>query len=230
MAQSFTSALREAYQEAKDPQYATQMSAYMRNLFPFFGIKSPIRKSIEANLIKTHKIELQDRTKEIILQLWNEPEREYQYTAMHIAEKYLKKEPLNKELLAFYEGLILKKSWWDSVDFIAPTLIGRHFLKDQKYIDVTIHKWISSKNIWLVRSAVIFQLKYKHETNADLLFAIILQVKDEREFFIQKAIGWALREYSKVNPMAIKSFIQSTTLAPLSRREGMKHLIRTGFQ
>jgi 3-methyladenine DNA glycosylase AlkD len=121
------------------------------------------------------------------------------------------------------ERLITTKSWWDSVDSIAP-LVGELARKYPELVEENINHWSKHDNYWLRRASILFQLKYKDETNEALLYDYMVKNADSKEFFIQKAIGWALREYSKTNPKSVKAFIEGNQLAPLSIREGSKYL------
>lgn len=158
----------------------------------------------------------------MIEELWEKDEREYQYTALVYIEKSLNK--LQKSDLPFMEMLITTKSWWDTVDAIAPKAVGKIAEKFPEVVEETMNGWAVSENMWLRRAALLFQLKYKQNTNEELLYHYIVQNADSKEFFIRKAIGWALREYSKTNPASVKQFIEGTRLAPLSVREGSKYV------
>ena len=107
---------------------------------------------------------------------------------------------------------------------IATRLVGNLVLENPILIDTTMNDWVIDNNIWLRRTAILFQLSYKEQTNEDILYEYIVKNADRKEFFIQKAIGWALREYSKTNPESVTRFIKTTDLAPLSRREGSKYI------
>lgn len=135
----------------------------------------------------------------------------------------LKKE-LKKESMEKLERLITIKSWWDTVDLLASVLVGELCMRYPELIDSYIHKLAEDHNIWLARTSILFQLKYKERTDAELLGKIIVKNSKSKEFFINKAIGWALREYSKTNPEWVRKFIGDTTLHPLSIREGSKYL------
>ncbi len=125
--------------------------------------------------------------------------------------------------------LIISNSWWDSIDFISPKLVGYVFKTYPELIPTYTDKWIESDNFWLQRSAILFQLKYKQNTDFELLKSIILRLNTEEEFFIRKSIGWALREYSKTNPKAVKDFIENNELKPLSAKEGLKFIVKSRF-
>jgi len=114
---------------------------------------------------------------------------------------------------------------WDTVDGLNK-LVGLHFKQHPSLIRPVTERWVESGNIWLQRVSMIFQLTYKDKTDADLMFDYIRRLSKSKEFFIQKGVGWALRQYSKINPEAVAQFIAATPLAPLTKREGMKALTR----
>lgn len=200
---------------------AEKMSAYMKNKFPFLGIKKPQRSKLQKEFIKQWK-----KTKEIdwsfIFELWGLPEREFQYLALELIISLSDK--LRKADISKIEQLITNKSWWDTVDILASNAVGIICERYPKLIEDTILSWSKDDNIWLSRSAILFQLRYKEKTNTNLLAKVIIENSNSDEFFINKAIGWALREYSKTNKDWVKEFIQQNTLKPLSIREGSKYL------
>ena len=216
-------ALIELLREHADEELAGPMSAYMRNQFPFLGIKSPLRKQLLKKMFMEYEIpvgkELLDETAAIYSLL----EREFQYVAIALLDKG--KKQLGFSQLTFCEKLITEKSWWDSVDSIAPSIVGRIVLTDRDAGEEVMRQWSASPNMWLNRSAILHQLKYKTNMNEEFLYSIIQTHIGSSEFFIQKAIGWVLREYAKTNPDSVLSFVNSTNLKPLSRREALKHLI-----
>jgi len=124
--------------------------------------------------------------------------------------------------IELFELMITNKSWWDTVDLITTNLVGNYFkLFPEQIIPIT-KIWIESDNIWLQRTCLIFQLKYKEEIDTDLLTDYILQLKDTKEFFINKAIGWILREYTRTNPEWVIDFVNKYELSNLSKREALK--------
>ena len=156
----------------------------------------------------------------IITELWSKPQREFQYFAIDLNRKYLKK--IEFQDIELFELMITNKSWWDTVDLIATNLVGAYFkLFPEQIIPVT-KKWMNSDNMWLQRTCLIFQLKYKEEIDTDLLTDYILQLKDTKEFFINKAIGWILREYTRTNPEWVIDFVNKHELSNLSKREALK--------
>jgi len=213
--------LTDLFEEHRNEENAGPMKKYMKDHFPFLGIKSPLRKDLEKQFFKETEILKAPFSKDFVLALWEKGEREYHYTAITYMGKFLKK--LDKGVIPFFESLITSNSWWDSVDSIAP-LVGEMARRYPDVIEETINQWSVHDNMWLRRTAILFQLKYKGQTNETILYQYIVINADSKEFFIQKAIGWALREYSKTNPASVKSFIEGNTLAPLSIREGSKYL------
>jgi 3-methyladenine DNA glycosylase AlkD len=214
--------IKHVFSQNSDKEKGYAMSKYMRFNFEYHGINSPTRKELQKEFLKDNPLSEIENLEEVINKLWDLPQREYQYFAMEIMHKLTSNQ--DSSFIDFLEKLILKKSWWDSIDFISPTLLGELFKKYPGKIEYNIEKWMNSGNFWLQRSCILFQLKYKNETNFDLLKSLIYKLKDEKEFFIRKAIGWSLREYSKTNPDAVLNFIENTELSKLSRTEGLKHI------
>ena len=214
--------LVDLFEQHRDQEKAIPMQNYMKNHFPFLGIKTPERRSLVKQFFVESGILKSDFQTDFILTLWKKDEREYQYAALDYLEKSMKR--LEKQHLPFLEQLITSKSWWDTVDIIAPKPVGAIASKHPEVIADRIENWASGDHIWLRRSAILFQLKYKAHTDEELLYRYIVQNKESKEFFIQKAIGWALREYSKTNPASVRAFIESTALPSLSVREGSKYI------
>ncbi len=215
------SRLINSFLENKNEERAVQMAAYMKNKFPFLGIPKPERAKLQKDFIKQAK-KKGSIDWALVFKLWEMPQREFQYLAVDYLQAL--KNFLQKGDIDQVKTLIITKSWWDTVDSIAQNLVGQLCLKYPELIESHILKWAQSENIWLVRVAIIFQLKYKEKTDTKLLGLIIKQNCDTKEFFINKAIGWALRQYSKTNKEWVKQFIENNQLHPLSVREGSKYL------
>ena len=129
---------------------------------------------------------------------------------------------LEKEDIDLFEYMVTNKSWWDTIDYIAPKLIGNYFKKFPEHRELYIQKWIASNHIWLQRSAILFQLKYKSDLDMKFLERIILSLNNTDEFFINKAIGWVLREYSRTNPNWVVEFVKKIPLSNLSKKEALR--------
>ncbi len=204
------------------------MSAYMRGQFQFFGVDSPTRKRIEADSIR----DVVDNADpfEVALELWSYPQRECLYVAVDLLRRSLSKKRLPNidpaGALHTLEYLITHASWWDTIDSLAPNtgypLLTRF---DGMDLAATARRWIEHDHLWLQRSAILLQLKAKDRTDVDLLFELILRRSEESEFFLRKGAGWALREYSKTDPAAVRTFLDRfrERLSPLTLREASKY-------
>lgn len=211
-----------AFEVHANPEIAAGAEKYMRNQYSFYGIPSPSRAIIFKDFIKTYGLPEIADLDEIILNAWQLPQRDMQYAAMNVLDKTIKKMPAQSIFLL--EKLIIQKSWWDTIDFIAPSLVGTLFKRYPEIRDETISRWMDSGNFWLQRSCLLFQLKYKQATDEKLLFELCNRLSGEKEFFVRKAIGWALRQYARTAPEQVREFVAKTNLQPLSRKEALKHL------
>lgn len=198
------------------------MENYMKNNFEFYGVRSPLRKRIFRQIMKENKLPNAEEYKTIVLKMMHYPKREMNYCGIDLAIKCQKKYNSDTDL-NYITTLITTNSWWDSVDIIAPNLLGNYLHIFPQLISNTLKEYKASHNIWLYRSCILFQLKYKSKTNANLLFEICKYFKDSKEFFVQKAIGWALREYAKTDAQTVYNFVDSTDLVNLSKKEACKY-------
>jgi len=214
------------FEENSHTDNAVRMKSYMRDQFEFYGIKSPLRKELLRQFLNKNGKPSIESLKDVVQLLWDNEHREMQYLAMDIMQKYLNK--LDEPFLPFLENLILQKSWWDTVDWIAPNGFGRVFQRYPHHIKRITERWIQSDNIWLQRSSIIFQLKYRERTDHELMFDYILLRAESKEFFVRKGSGWALRQYSKYNAKAVIDFIKNheDVLSNLTKKEGLKWLER----
>ena len=195
--------LYEEMIQHKNEEQARQMSKYMLNKFEYIGIRTPERRKIFKNFFKEYKNE-EKIDWEFVNKCWENKYREFQY----IAADYLKnmKDKLTRDDIPKLKQLILKKSWWDTIDNLDMT-IGALALKDSN-VNKILLEWSLDENIWLRRIAIDHQLLRKEKTNTELLEKILKNNLGQAEFFINKAIGWALRDYSKTNPEWVKNFIE----------------------
>ena len=214
--------LIELFQQNANTNDAKPMEKYMKNLFPYLGIKTPQRRELLKQFYKEYGKPEITELKQISRELWELPEREFQYCAVGMLQLF--KNKVNADFIKHYEKLITTKSWWDTVDGIASNLVGSLFKKYTEMIKPHTEKWQASGNMWLQRTALLFQLNYKADTDVGLMFDIICRNLGSKEFFINKAIGWILREYSKTDAQAVIDFVEKTDLAPLSKREALKWL------
>ena len=202
------------------PENAVPMRRYMREQFDFLGIKTPVRIRLVRDYLSKYADAATKDLSGLALDLWALPYREYQYAALDVLDRHQKR--LEAEDIPMLERLITNKSWWDTVDALAARIAGSLLRRNPGVVEPAVSRWRNSDNLWLRRTAILFQLKYKHTTDEELLFEIIRENAGSSEFFLQKAIGWALREYSKTNPRGVQEFVRRESLAALSRREALK--------
>lgn len=217
------SSLIQLFEQNADPKRAIEMSAYMKHIDEFHGISAPVRKQLAKDVVNAHGKDALSDWKEIILSLMKYGKREGMYCAIEYAEKAHKY--WKEDAIDYLLTLISHHSWWDSVDAIAP-LIGIYFKKFPKKRDEYIKMWMESGNLWLLRTCLLFQKRYKQDTDIQLLYALCLQLASEKEFFIRKGMGWALREYSYVNPDSVSDFVEKSPLSALTKKEAMRAIKR----
>lgn len=221
---AFINDLETAFQEKHHAENAFAMAKYMRNHFSFYGIKTEVRRQVFKKILKGNQQEVKENTKAIALELFTKPQRELHYCAIEILIKQLKGN-YKKDDIQLIEKLIITNSWWDSVDTIAKYILGEYLLEHPLETEKVIERFSNSDNMWLNRSAILFQLGYKQKTNFNLLKSECEKHKNSNEFFIQKAIGWALREFTKTNPEAVRNFVVNNNLKPLSKKEALKNIL-----
>jgi len=214
--------LKALFEQNADPTQAGPMKKYMRDQFEYLGIKSPQFKVLLKQFLSEHGLPAVNDLDQIVRELWSLPEREFQYLGVSLMSR-LENQLLPKSTKTI-EYTITQKSWWDTVDSIAGGTVGIHFRRFPEVCGKYLAKWRKSDNFWLRRTTILFQLNYKKETDFELLCDIIRENLGSKEFFINKAIGWALRQYARSDPKAVKKFVKATPLHPLSRREAMKHI------
>ncbi len=216
--------IKAALRKEGNPIRIPQMEAYMRNQFPFYGVMSTPRKELLKALKKEHLEVLDSNEKRALIQLlWEEEHRECQLVALDWLMQWKPKEFTASDIDLF-EWLITTKSWWDTVDGIAPNVVGKYARIFPEQMKETLHRWESHDSFWIRRACLIFQLRYRQETDLDLLQYFINKFKPDREFFIQKAIGWSLREVSKWNPTWVARVVEEEQLTGLAKREASKYI------
>jgi 3-methyladenine DNA glycosylase AlkD len=196
------------------------MKKYMRNQFEFLGINSPRRKELFRTFVRENGWPETEDMEQVCRDLYLNSHREYHYYAIEMIDRNIKR--FNEASVKLFEYMIVTNSWWDTVDFIAVNILGKFFKRYPGLISEVTEKWMNSGNIWLQRACLLFQLKYKKNTDLPLLYRFIQILRTSDEFFIQKAIGWILREYSKSDPEEIQAYSGRTDLKPLSRREALR--------
>jgi len=219
----FCSDLEADFRKASNSELAIPMENYMKNNFTYFGIKTEKRRAIFKSNHEQNKAEVKSNFRAIALELFQMKEREFHQTAIDLLLKEFKKKFVLEDI-QLIEKLIITNSWWDSVDTIAKYILGGYLSQFPSETLKVVKRFSNSENMWLNRCAILFQLSYKEKTNFEILKSECEKHKDSNEFFIQKAIGWALRDYSRFNPNEVKAYVNSTNLKPLSRREALRLL------
>ena len=211
-------ALEAALTARADPTKAVAMAAYMKDHFPFLGVPSPERRQAQREALGDWKAPTAEELDTFARTCWARDEREYQYAACDLLVRHVKR--LGPDVLDLCEELITTKSWWDTVDVLAARVVGPHARRP------VIARWLTSGDLWLERAAILHQLGYEDRTDEAFLFHACLAHAASTEFFHRKAIGWALRQYARVAPDAVRTFVtdHADELSGLSKREALKHL------
>lgn len=220
---NFKQELEKELHKKSNREVAIPMENYLKNHFTCLGIKTVERRTIFKSVYKKHKTEVKSNFRNITWELFQEKEREFHQCAIDLIQNEIKNNFVFEDI-KLIEKLIITNAWWDTVDLLAKYLVGGYLKKFPVETSKVIARFSNSKNMWLNRSAIIFQLSYKEKTDFNILKLECEKHKYSREFFIQKAIGWALREYSKYNPQGVKKYIESTQLKPLSQKEALRLL------
>ena len=217
---NFIETLQSEFEAQADSKIAKEQCAYLRNQFLFYGMKTPVRRAIQKPFLAKAYLPPKENLESLVKTLWNKPQREYHYFAQELTQKYVNQ--MEEKDILLFEFMVVNNSWWDTVDFIAPKLIGEYFDVFPERRDSFVNKWLLSKNIWRQRSCIIFQLLRKEKTDTEFLGKVINSLLGSKEFFVNKAIGWALRDYSRTDAEWVKHFASKTDLHPLSRREALR--------
>ncbi|MFF3751978.1 DNA alkylation repair protein [Streptomyces sp. NPDC002018] len=214
--------LTAVYPTAADPVRAGKSFAYMKGIAPFLGIATPERRALSRSVLAGTARPDETDCAAIALRCWELPEREYQYFAVDYLRRYSGR--CSSGFLPVVRHLVTTVPWWDTVDPLAAHVAGPLVTADRALTD-DMDRWIDDEDLWVARTALLHQLAYKGGTDAARLFDHCLRRAGHPGFFIRKAIGWALREYAKTDPAAVREFVEGARdrLSPLSVREALKH-------
>ena len=221
-------ALRAALRSGADAERAVGQQRYMKSAMPFLGLTSPGRRALVRPVLADPALRLETRTAfgGAVLSLWDEAAfREERYAALDLLRHRTYRPWRDPDLMPLVEHLVVTGAWWDLVDETS-NVVGEVLLLDPEGEGLRMRDWAERESLWLRRSAIISQLRHKERTDTDLLEAVIEPNFDDHEFFIRKAIGWALRQYARTDPVWVQTFVDRHThrLSGLSRREALKHL------
>jgi 3-methyladenine DNA glycosylase AlkD len=210
--------------EQADPEKAAGMRAYLKTDMPFYGVQKPARTQILRRIKKEFAPTDRDEYEKLVTALWELPHREEKYLAQAVAVSF--RQFVVPESLPLHERFIDEGAWWDFVDETATHMIRELVLNHPEEIWPVVDSWIDHENMWRRRAAIICQIGANDRTDANRLFAFCEARAHEMEFFIRKAIGWALREYAKRDARAVAAFVNAhrDELSGLSYREATKHI------
>ena len=214
-----------------DPNKAPQQQAYMKSEMPYLGVVMPVQRKIARAVFKAHPLPDPASWRHVVLEIWrNAKFREERYSAMELAGSSAYHQWLTMDAMPMLDELIVTGAWWDYVDTIAINLVGHILAANHSQLTPEMTRWARDDDLWRRRTSILAQLKFKARTDEALLFYAIESSMDSSEFFLRKAIGWALREYSKTHPTVVARYIgkHDQQLSPLSKREGLKVLSKKG--
>jgi 3-methyladenine DNA glycosylase AlkD len=223
LAEEVLDRLVRRYDAARDPERAGPAEAYMRDQFPFLGLPAPTQRALARSVLAGLPAPGEDDLRTVALACWELDEREYQYFACDWLRAHLAVP--GPGFLATIRTLITTRSWWDTVDPLATRVVGG-LVRRHPELSAEMDAWSAAEDMWLVRTAILHQLHYGAETDTDRLFGYCTRQAGHRDFFVRKAIGWALRQYARTEPGAVSSYVAAhrDQLSPLSVREATKHL------
>lgn len=214
--------LQILFEQNADERLAERASAYMKDNNVYYGMMTNVRRALIQDFYNQNGLPDAANLDEVVLNAYEQPQREFHLFAIELL--YKQKKQWDESKMDLFEKLIVQHSWWDTVDFIAVKCVGHFALKYPEKAKTKIDLWSNSSNMWLNRTSIIYQNAYKTKTNQKILFEIIKKHNYRNEFFIRKAIGWALRSYADTNPKAVIIFCESTPLKPLSLKEALRKI------
>ncbi|MFD9910373.1 DNA alkylation repair protein [Streptomyces sp. NPDC059063] len=223
LADTVVARLTTAYAAAADPVRAADMRAYMKDVAPFLGLTSPVRRDLARAVLAGSPRPDEADCAAVALRCWRLPEREYHYFAVDYLRRHVRR--LSSGFLPVARHLVTTVPWWDTVDLLAAHVVGGLVAADAE-LAADMDAWIEDEDLWVARTALLHQLRHKDATDADRLFAYCARQAGHPDFFIRKAIGWSLREYAKTDPEAVRDFVRRhrDALSPLSVREALKNI------
>lgn len=223
--QELIAAVRADLVRLADGEKAPAMQAYMKTTQPFYGVAADVRRRALKAALRRHPITSREAYAAVVFALWQGTHREEQYQALEVAEAV---KPF-RDLASWpiYAQLVHESTWWDTLDWIAAKLVSPLIVRHRQ-LEAELLRWSEAESLWVRRAALLAHLHHDAATNTDLLATLILRLCHEQEFFVRKAIGWVLRDYSYTNPEWVEGFVaaHADRLSGLSRREALKALAR----
>lgn len=203
------------------------MQRYMKSVMPYLGVSAPVLRRVFKTVFADVAFADFESWESTVLYVWrNARFREELYAAIALCECRQADAFQTPLALPVYEELIVKGAWWDLVDPVASHCVGELLRRYPRRIGRAMRNWSRSKNMWKRRTAIICQLGFKRETDVELMYACIGPSVDSKEFFLRKAIGWALRQYAWTNPSEVQRYVRANSekLSPLSKREALRNV------
>ncbi|MFI6294096.1 DNA alkylation repair protein [Nonomuraea sp. NPDC050790] len=222
---SLRKAVRVALQEVADTAKAPQMQRYMKSEMPFLGVSAGPRRTVLKRVFAAHPLGGAPEWRRAVLELWREAEyREERYAAIELSGYHLYREHQTLYTVPMYEEMVVTGAWWDLVDELATHRVGGLLTAFPDPMRPLMLQWAGDSDLWKRRTAILSQNRFKERTDTALLYACIEPSLSDNDFFARKAIGWALREYAKVNPREVVRYVQAKGISGLSRREALKNV------
>ena len=224
-------ALREGLNERADPEKAPGMQAYMKSEMPYLGVQTPALRALCREVFTAHPLDRQARWLDTMLALWRRARyREERYAAITLAAFRGYRDFRTLAALPCYEEMVVDGAWWDYVDSIATRLVGDLLSRHPREMKRHMRAWARGSDVWKRRTAILCQLSFKGATDVRLLHACIEPSIERGEFFLRKAIGWALREHAKTDPDGVVDYVVANAhrMSALSRREALRNLVKAG--
>lgn len=219
-------AIRRELKAHGDPKRAAGAQAYMKSAMPYYGVPAPLQRAICRRIFAKHPLEAFASWRATVLELWRKAShREERYAAIALTEDKRNAAFQTIETLSLYEEMIVTGAWWDYVDVIASHRLGELLRRYPAPMKKAMRAWSRDRNMWKRRSAILCQLGFKKQTDLKLLYDCIRPNLADKEFFIRKAIGWALRQYAWTDPKEVLRFVKENEkdMSPLSKREALKN-------
>lgn len=219
--------IRSALAESADPIKAPQMQAYMKSSMPYRGVSAPVLKQLCRDTFKAHPLATAAEWQHVALDLWrNASFREERYAAVLLTQARMYRDFQTFSSVPMLEEMIVTGAWWDFVDTLAGRNLGDILRAEPRRMKPLMRRWARSADLWKRRSAILCQLGFKRETDLELLYDCIEPNLSQKDFFIRKAIGWALRQYAWTDPKEVKRYVKAhkDRLSPLSVREALKNV------
>jgi 3-methyladenine DNA glycosylase AlkD len=223
--------VRRALRQAADPAKAAPMQAYMKSAMPFLGVQAPALRATCRSVFDTSRLEDETGWRRAVLALWDGAAyREERYAAIELTGHRFYRPWQRPGTLELYRHLVVTGAWWDYVDNVASNRVGPILRAHPDEATPTMRQWAQDEDLWVRRTAILCQLGSKGETDVELLRLVLEANLEEslhgRDFFIRKAVGWALRQHARVDPDWVRRFVdaQDQAMSGLSRREALKHL------